>query len=145
MKKFFDEKLIKFIIVGIINTAVSAAVMFLLYNTAHFGYWGSSAVSYVVGSVISFFLNRNFTFKNNGSILKSALKFAANIAVCYVIAYSLAKPAVNAVLSQSGLSASAVEQISMVFGMILFTAINYVGQRFVVFAAKDKEKKDESR
>ena len=145
MKKFFDEKLIKFIIVGVVNTAVSAAVMFLLYNMANFGYWGSSAVSYVVGSVISFFLNRNFTFKNKGNILKSALKFAANIAICYVIAYTLAKPAVNAMLSQSGLSASAVEQISMVFGMVLFTAINYAGQRFVVFTAKDKEKKDESR
>ena len=38
MRKFFDIKLIKFVLVGILNTVFSAAIMFLLYNLAHFGY-----------------------------------------------------------------------------------------------------------
>lgn len=95
MRKFFDEKFVKFIIVGIINTAASAAVMFILYNLFSFGYWGSSAISYVIGSIISFFLNKNFTFKNKDNMLKSILKFSVNIAVCYLIAYSLAETCGN--------------------------------------------------
>lgn len=52
-KKFSQP--IKFIIVGIVNTAVGWAVMFVLYNAFHAGYWLSSAANYIVGSVCSFF------------------------------------------------------------------------------------------
>ena len=31
------------------------------------GYWISSAANYVVGSVVSFFLNKHFTFRNEGA------------------------------------------------------------------------------
>ena len=138
MRKFFDIKLIKFVLVGILNTVFSAAIMFLLYNLAHFGYWGASAVSYVLGSILSFVLNKRFTFENKDSVWKTGLRFAVNVAVCYLAAYSLAKPCVRWVLSSTALSANVVEQISMLFGMVLFTAFNYVGQRF--FAFKETER-----
>ena len=137
MAKIFDIKLIKFILVGVANTLLSAAIMFLLYNLAHFGYWGSSAISYVLGSILSFVLNKIYTFKNKDSIWKTALKFAANVAVCYVIAYSLAQPVVTALLRNTGWETSVIEQLSMLFGMCLYTALNYFGQRF--FAFKEKE------
>lgn len=139
MAKFFDKKLLKFILVGIVNTLFSAAIMFLLYNLADFGYWGSSAVSYVLGSILSFFLNKSFTFQNRDSLWKTALRFTVNVAVCYVIAYTLAKPLVIEVLSGAALSRELVEQISMLFGMCLFTGLNYIGQRFFAFREKKKE------
>ncbi len=107
--------------------------MFLLYNLAHFGYWGSSAISYILGSVLSFVLNKNFTFQNRDSVLKTGLKFALNVAICYMIAYSFAKPAVMWVLSSFSLSQNITDQISMLFGMCLFTGLNYIGQRFFAF------------
>ena len=139
MAKFFDKKLMKFILVGILNTLFSAAIMFLLYNLAHFGYWGSSAVSYVLGSILSFFLNKNFTFQNKDSLWKTALRFAVNVAICYLIAYSLAKPLVIWALSSLSLSNQMIENVSMLAGMCLFTALNYIGQRFFAF----KEKKED--
>ena len=141
MAKIFDIKLIKFILVGVANTLLSAAIMFLLYNLAHFGYWGSSATSYVLGSILSFVLNKTYTFKNKDSIWKTALKFALNVAICYVIAYSLAQPVVTALLRNTGWETSVVEQISMLFGMCLFTALNYIGQRFFAFKEKGDDKK----
>ena len=144
MAKFFDKKLLKFILVGIANTLFSAAIMFLLYNLAHFGYWGSSAVSYVLGSILSFFLNKNFTFQNKDSFWKTALRFTINVAVCYVIAYSLAKPLVIWALEGLALSQDLVEQISMLFGMCLFTALNYVGQRFFAFQEKKEDQSESS-
>lgn len=131
--KFFDIKFFKFVIVGVINTIFSMLIMFLLYNLLHFGYWGSSVIAYVLSSVLSFFLNRNFTFNNKDSIAKTAFRFIINIAICYIIAYSLAKPLVLMCLSGTALSANIVEQIAMLFGMVLFTLLNYVGQRFFAF------------
>lgn len=130
---FFDVKFLKFVLVGIINTVFSTIIMFLLYNLVSFGYWGSSAVSYILGSILSFFLNKSFTFKNKGSVVKTALRFTLNIAICYLLAYSISKPLVTRLLSNTTLSKSIVEQFSMLFGMILFTMLNYVGQRFFAF------------
>lgn len=136
---FFDVKLIKFLLVGGLNTVFSAAVMFLLYNLAHFGYWGSTAVSYVLGSILSYVLNKKFTFDNHEPVWKTALKFTLNVAVCYVIAYSLAKPLVIWGLSAMALPQTVVDQVSMLAGMVLFTLINYVGQRFFAFRSSKAE------
>jgi putative flippase GtrA len=57
-----DYTFFRFIIAGIINTAIGAGIMFLLYNIGELSYWAASAASYIAGSVCSFFLNKYFTF-----------------------------------------------------------------------------------
>ena len=59
MKSFFDIKFLKFICVGVINTLVGTGVMFLAYNIWGLGYWISSAANYVVGSIVSYILNKH--------------------------------------------------------------------------------------
>ena len=135
-EKFFDRKLLKFLLVGVCNTVLSAAIMFLLYNLAGFGYWGSSAVSYLVGAAVSFFLNKHFTFGNKDVLWKTALKFALNAAVCYLLAYSVAKPFVFLLLSSLSPDAAFVDQAAMLAGMVFYTLLNYVGQRFFAFRQK---------
>ncbi|MGH4139888.1 GtrA family protein [Clostridium sp.] len=135
-KGLLDIKFLKFLLVGVINTIFGTGIMFLLYNLSSFGYWGSSAVSYILASILSFFLNKNFTFRNRESNVKTALRFTVNIAVCYLMAYSISKPIVTRILSNISLSKSIVEQFSMVFGMVLFASLNYVGQRFFAFKEK---------
>ena len=62
--KIIDMATIKFLMVGVINTLVGTGVMFLLYNVFSASYWVSSATNYIVGSVVSYFLNKYFTFQN---------------------------------------------------------------------------------
>ena len=100
MKSFFDIKFLKFICVGVINTLVGTGVMFLAYNIWGLGYWISSAANYVVGSIVSYILNKHFTFKNTAKDKKTIIRFVINIAACYLIAYGLAKPLVSRVLHQ---------------------------------------------
>lgn len=133
MKKFFDIKLLKFLLVGVLNTVFSAVIMILLYNIAGLGYWSSSAIAYVLGSILSFILNKNYTFSNDAPILKTGLKFSLNIAICYLIAYSIAKPTVIILLGKLPLEHKMIEQIAMLFGMVLFTGLNYIGQRYLIF------------
>lgn len=130
----FDAKFLKFIVVGIVNTAVGTAVMFALYNIAGLDYWISSASNYIVGSIISYILNRKITFQNKDKVSKTLAKFVINIVICYGISYGLAKPIVLMLLSSS--SQKAQDNISMLVGMGLFTLLNYLGQRLFAFAGK---------
>ena len=41
----FDEKLWKFLLVGVLNTLVGNGLMFLLYNLGGLSYWPATAIS----------------------------------------------------------------------------------------------------
>ena len=129
--KIIDKKALKFIIVGIINTVVGTSVMFLLYNFAGVNYWISSASNYIVGSIVSYVLNKYFTFNNKEKSVKQIVKFVVNISLCYFLAYGIAKPAVELMLTP--LSVTVKENLAMLVGMGLFVIFNYIGQRFFVF------------
>ena len=75
MKKFLDATLIRFVIVGVINTVVGTAIMFGLYNLAHCTYWVSSASNYILTSILSFFLNKFFTFQNKEKSIGQVVRF----------------------------------------------------------------------
>lgn len=135
LKKLLDKTFWKFILVGAANTLVGTAVMFLCYNLLHFGYWMSSAANYIVGSVLSYFLNKHFTFRNKEKGLGVVVRFVVNISLCYLVAYGVAKPL--AVWALSGMSRSVQENGAMLVGMCLFVGLNYLGQRFFAFRQKE--------
>ena len=130
MKKLFDASMWKFLLVGVGNTLLSAVIMFLLEGL---GYWPSTAIAYVAGSVMSFFLNRNFTFQSDAAFWPCVGRFAVNVAVCYLIAYSLAQPLAGWALGWFGVPELWVERLAKLGGMVLFTGLNYFGQRFFAF------------
>ena len=135
--KFFDATFLRFILVGVVNTLVGTGVMFALYNLAHCSYWFSSAMNYVVGSVVSYFLNKYFTFKRSERDPKMVLRFIVNITVCYAVAYGAARPLARWMLS--GALEVIRDNVAMLFGMCLFVALNYLGQRLLVFRADEKD------
>lgn len=132
--KLIDATTIKFLMVGVINTLVGTAVMFGFYNLLHAGYWVSSAANYIVGSIVSYLLNKYFTFQNKEKSVKQMVVFVLNITVCYLLAYGLAKPITLQVLSFT--TQQIQENVAMLVGMCLFVALNYFGQRFIVFKPK---------
>ena len=131
MKKLFDSSLLRFLVVGVGNTLLSAVLMFLLEGL---GYWPSTAIAYVAGAVMSFFLNRTFTFRSDEAMGRAAGKFAVNVAVCYAVGYGLAR----LILPPAGRPAIPLpliwqERASKLLGMCLYTGLNYLGQRFFAF------------
>lgn len=141
-EKIFDPTLFRFLLVGVVNTLVGYGVMFGLYNLAGLhlwgdpGYWISSAANYLVGSVVSFFLNKHFTFRSREKGPGVVLRFAANITVCWLLAYGLAKPAMGALLSGTALSPQIQGNLTMLAGSGLFVLLNYFGQRFFAFRSR---------
>ena len=127
-----------FIIIGIVNTLVGTAIMFGLYNLAGASYWVSSITNYVLTSILSFFLNKRFTFQYRDNSIRAAVRFAANIIVCYIIAYGIAKPFAYEVLY----SASEIvrDNIALFVGMVLFTVCNFVGQKYFAFKQQNRSR-----
>ena len=130
MEKFLNREIVKFIIVGVINTVVGTSVMFLLY-WAGAGYWMSSAISYVVGSIVSYFLNKYYTFKQSKRSPWQVLWFAIHIGACYYVSHAVAKPIGVAVLPEA--SVEAQETAAMFIAMGLYVILNYLGQKFIIF------------
>ncbi len=140
LRSLFDEKMWKFLLVGILNTLVGNGLSFLLLNlvpweTFAVGSKGaltlSSGISTVLASIMSYFLNKHFTFQYKGKDRAVILRFALNIAVCYFIAYTLVGNLCIELLS--GQSQWIQENLSMIAGMCTFVATNYLGQRFFTF------------
>ena len=117
MRKIFDQTFWKFVLVGVINTMVGTVIMFACYNLVGLSYWISSAANYIVGSLVSYYLNKHFTFKSTEKGIKPVLQFVINIAICYLIAYGVAKPLVSNILR--GQSKSIQENGAMLVGMLL--------------------------
>ncbi len=136
IKQLLDITFWKFVLVGIVNTVVGTAVMFVAYNIFHFNYWISSASNYIIGSIVSYFLNKYFTFQNKEKSVKQIVMFIINITICYLLAYGLAKPIVAWILNDQ--SKLVQDNVSMLMGMGAFVVFNYLGQRIFVFKKEEK-------
>ena len=133
--KFLDASIPKFLLVGVGNTLLSAVLMILLEGL---GYWPSTAIAYLAGAVMSFFLNRRFTFHSQAEVGSSAVRFALNVAVCYILAYAVAQPLGGIILGAAGVSGIWLERLTKLGGMGLYTVLNYFGQRFFAFQNEEK-------
>lgn len=126
-----DKTFGKFIIVGVINTIVGTSVMFIVYNVLQMNYWISSASNYLVGSIVSYFLNKYYTFQDRKKSYKQVILFIINITICYCVSYGLARHFVRWVMQ--GFDKYWYENIAMIVGMGMFIILNYFGQHILVF------------
>ena len=134
ISSFFDATFLKFMLVGVVNTLVGTAIMFFCFNVLAWSYWISSALNYMVGSIVSYLLNKRYTFQKKGHDWHTVWKFIVNVSVCYVLAYGLAKPFVAWLLS--GVTTNIQGNAALFVGMVLFVGFNYIGQRFWAFSTR---------
>ena len=134
LSSFFDATFLKFMLVGVVNTLVGIAVMFFCFNVLAWSYWVSSALNYMVGSIVSYLLNKRYTFQQKENDWHTVWKFIVNVSVCYVLAYGLAKPFVAWLLS--GVTTNIQGNAALFVGMVLFVGFNYIGQRFWAFSTR---------
>lgn len=158
-KKFIDKKTLKFLVVGIANTAVGMGIMLLLsfifnrtvpefaarlvftLGTTNYtaSYIISSAVNYIAGGILSYFLNKYWSFGNKEKSKVIVAKFIVTVLLSYAAAYLCAKPLMELALEKSDIAGKWKEFIALIAGAGLYTVLNYFGQRFFAFAeSKDK-------
>lgn len=127
---------IKFLLVGVINTIVGLSIMYFCYNLLDFTYWSATFIGNAIGAVVSFFLNKNFTFQSKVALLPSMIRFIAVILFCYFVSYKLGLEITEWALTMLGYSNELTEQLAILFGSGLYTIMNYFGQRLFVFKQK---------
>ena len=135
LKTLFDKTFFKYFAVGCFNTVVGNGIMFTAYHLLRLPDWLSFGANYFFTSILSYFLNKRFTFGKKGRSPRTAMRFAMNIALCCTIAFGIAKPI--AVWLLAGAGKTAQDYGAMLSGQVLFVILNYLGQRFFTF--RDRE------
>jgi putative flippase GtrA len=123
------DTLIRFLFVGSINTLIGLGSIYILL-WAGTGYWISTFIGNGSGAVASYFLNKAFTFKSKQPFLKSGVLFTALIAICYFTSYSISRQAAQVLDSLLPFN---TETAAVLFGTMLYTLLNYLGQKYIVF------------
>ncbi|MDO7907448.1 GtrA family protein [Paenibacillus sp. JX-17] len=136
-----SSDLVRFILVGVVNTLIGLTVTFLCLNALHLNYWASTLIGNVVGAVNSYFMNKAFTFRSEASLGETWWRFILVTAACYVLAYGLASYAVQAALHAVLPDASLRlrDNMAALIGSGMYTLMNYAGQKLFTFR-RTKEK-----
>ncbi len=78
-------RIIKFGLVGVVNTGVFFLFFFLFFNVIRINYLIATTFSYFIATVNSFLLNRRWTFESYGDSRKKFIKFVfVNVAAISV-------------------------------------------------------------
>ena len=136
---FMNKEFIIFLVIGLVNTIFAMAVTYSIYNLLHLGYYISSFTGTFSAAVLGFFLNRRFTFSSDCKIFSSMVKFFTVILICYLLAFTLTHKLFLYIFSilDLGLSINIIEQIAILFAQILFTLLNFTGQKLWTFKRKE--------
>lgn len=141
---------LRFLLVGLLNTAIGLGMMLLLLHSFHFSYWGSTFIGNAIGACVSFYLNRSFTFRSNIPIIKGFPIFCTVVISCYLVAYTFSAKIANWFLPSlflenlilqitnstfARLAAVFIDEstVAVIIGSLLYTIMNYVGQKRIVF------------
>lgn len=132
---FWDKSLLVFAIIGAVNTVISMVGSFLLRHYAGWSLLGATALMYTVCSVGSFYFNRKFSFQSKAPLGRSIFRFTVVVAVCFLLsngANYLLMPWLRAGWL-AGLNDFWFSAVEIVGVQVVFTLLNYVGQRLWAF------------
>jgi putative flippase GtrA len=79
------KQFIKFGIVGISNTLLTAATIWILMKWCHSSAYVSNIIGYIVGLINSFVWNRKWTFESKSSLRNTIFKFIITFAISYLL------------------------------------------------------------
>ena len=124
--KLLDTSIVKYGLVGVINTLITGIIMLTLMNVFSVSLRLSNIIGYVAGFINSFILNKTWTFKaGQSSTLQQFLKFTGVFAVCFLLQHGLV------ILLAENLLIN--KNISTLIGMVFYTGVSYIFNKLFTF------------
>jgi putative flippase GtrA len=120
------KQLLRFATVGVVNTGLGYAVIFACMYLVGLGAVTSNVLGYAVGLVVSYLLNRSFTFRSAAAPLREIVRFVA----IFLLAY-LANLAVLILLIRH---AGVHEGVAQVLAGVVYFGLSFVMNKYYVFA-----------
>ncbi|MEO2073916.1 MAG: GtrA family protein [Bacillus sp. (in: firmicutes)] len=133
-----NNSLVRFLLVGMLNTSVGLAIMLFLLNVAEASYWISTFTGNAVGACVSFLLNRSFTFKSTVAYHKGLPRFFITILLCYFSSYFVSEKVGEWTSRVLIVSSETEKNVSVLLGSVFYTISNYLGQKYFVFKIKPR-------
>jgi putative flippase GtrA len=124
--KPFHHSSVRYVLVGLSNTAVGFAVIWLALRCFGLSNVAANMAGYTVAFLWSFSLNRKWTFHHTGAIGSGLFRY---LLVC-LVAYA-ANLLVVILLEHGPSKGSLLVQIG---GMLTYTALAYFGARYFAFS-----------
>lgn len=119
------KELIKYTIVGVINTAISWLSFLFFFYIIKFGFRVSNIISYILGLTNSFFFNKFWTFRKGGFNFREILWFILVFLVAFFSQYFISvflKEKVNF-----------HPLIAYIIGNVIYTTVGFLGNKFITF------------
>ncbi|HIX27842.1 MAG TPA: GtrA family protein [Candidatus Barnesiella excrementigallinarum] len=128
--KYCDKKtlwqLIRFGIVGVINTLITLAVIYLLQEVLDVKYTTANLAGYVAGVINSFFWSKLWVFKKlNSNFIREAVLFLISFGVCYGIQFVSLLVLVELL--------HIPDLWAQLLGMVVYTLCNFIMNRCITF------------
>ncbi|KYJ85468.1 GtrA family protein [Sulfurovum riftiae] len=121
LKKTFVQ-FVTYNIVGIVNTLVGFSVIFLLMFVG-VGPTLSNAIGYAIGSVLSYYLNKKYTFRSLGDSKTQALKFFMVLGLSYALNF----------VTLQWLLGFVNPYIAQFFSALVYTLSSFLLAKYIVF------------
>ena len=123
-----STQLWRYVVTGLVNTGIGLAVIFALRLGAGVDLVVSNAVGYAVGWLISYGLNRNWTFGHSGRMRRSLPAY-----LVLVLAAFGANIAIISTLTAHGLAYVPAQ----IVGAGFYSIAVFIGAKYVVFLHRD--------
>jgi len=124
-------KFVKYMGVGVIGTLVDLAVLFSLVDFFSVYYLYGNIISYSVGTIVNFFLNKRYTFNNTyKKVHFQFLSFAAVAAVGWLLSEILLFIFVDYLFKDSS---SRTVMVSKVMATFIVFVYNYIVNKRTTF------------
>ena len=121
-----DASAIRFLLAGIVNTLGSLAIIYLA-KVVGIGDMSANAMGYGVGIILSFVLNKKWTFQHDGPVFSTFVRFVIVIGLAYLANLAVVLGTIYILNINS--------YIAQALGIPLYTSIAYIGSRWYVFSA----------
>lgn len=121
---------IRYLLVGVVNTLVGLGTIYFAMYFLGMRIAFANAAGYLVGILVSFILNRNWTFGSQGPVAPSFLRFLLVLVVGYVANL------VTVLFVHTRLELNAY--VAQAIGIVPYTAIGFLGSRYFVFGTHQR-------
>ncbi len=128
---------IRYCVVGVLNTIITLAVIYLCKSMLGMNLYVSNAIGYIAGLINSFICNRQWTFKSDGDYRREAVRFAIGFILCYGLQLFLVWMLTSSPFGEYdfrffGIVISGYG-IATLLGNVVYTLANFVFNRVVTF------------
>lgn len=130
IENYFNHTFVRFLLIGVLNTIIGISIILILLEFFKLSYLSSTFIGNSVGATVSYYLNRNFTFKSNIENKKGMILFTFVILGSYFISYPIGYHLLMGNIFKTNLFGN---ELSILLSACLYSILNYLGQRYITF------------